>query len=143
MLSGGNRSNIALAHNGVTRTDEEGNLLSEKSNFAPDRLIIKFRSDVKLDLLQQGRLQTGQISLDRLLMEQRVQSARSLVPVSQALLNPKTDDLSTIYILQLEPVSDVPHTARIIGKDPNVEWAEPDYLARAAAIPNDLHYSGQ
>ncbi len=52
-------------------------------------------------------------------------------------------DLARIYKLYIPPEADVLATVSALQGDPNVEWAEPDYIARAIAVPNDPLYSSQ
>ena len=52
-------------------------------------------------------------------------------------------DLSTIYILRLPAQNDVLATVEAFQADPNVEYAEPNYVAHLTDTPNDPGYGQQ
>jgi subtilisin family serine protease len=106
--------------------------------FAPNRLIIKLRSEALLNF-RSGRAP----SIDRLMNENRCLYIRPLFPSQSSLKKLNAPDLSPIQLIELETGGDVLTTVKAFSEDPNVEWAEPDYLAHAAAIPNDPLYPGQ
>jgi thermitase len=117
--------------------------------FAPDHLIVRFRPGVKPALDAAGRVHTGQPSLDNRLAAQGVMSVdplfltpRSPRPLTKGL-SPEEFGLTRIYRLWLRPGTDVQQAAEALAADPNVEWAEPDYIAHAAFIPNDPRYPDQ
>lgn len=45
--------------------------------------------------------------------------------------------------VQVIKVQDVPGKVRAYGRNPNVEFAEPNYIAHALGIPNDTHFDNQ
>lgn len=49
--------------------------------------------------------------------------------------------LDNIYLLKMEGGVNAPAIAQDYSKNPNVEYAEPNYKARAQMIPNDKYYS--
>ena len=100
----------------------------------PGRIIVKFRPDVQLARDRYGALHTGRAALDRLLASPDVRTARPLVNRR----DPKDSiGLGRIYRLDLAPSADTAALIAALATDPSVEYAEPDYIARAAAIPND------
>ena len=48
-----------------------------------------------------------------------------------------------VYRLHLAAQLDARQIAAALGADANVEYAEPDYIARGIRIPNDAEYSAQ
>ena len=52
-------------------------------------------------------------------------------------------NLRRIHRVQIDPNQDVMAAVKILEADPNVEYAEPNYLARAAFVPNDPLYASQ
>jgi subtilisin family serine protease len=102
---------------------------------ASDRILIKFASGVAPRATVQGALATGHASLDGLLSAYQVQAAHRLFKSA-----PESDPvgLAQIHVLRLKPETDLDTLLALLETDPNVEWAEPDYLAFAAATtPND------
>ena len=52
-------------------------------------------------------------------------------------------DLTMIHTLHLPDGSNVPAIVAAFATDPNVEYAEPNYIAHATFLPNDPRYSDQ
>jgi len=50
-------------------------------------------------------------------------------------------DISHIFVVELDESVDVTQAAVQYAADPSVEWAEPDYVAEVAVVPNDPFYS--
>jgi subtilisin family serine protease len=111
--------------------------------FAPDRVLVKFRSTVRPAVGPKGVFTTGQANLDRVLRDQGVQEAAALLPPMSFLSSEDDLGLSRIYRLQLPPGRDVLQAVAALSADPNVEYAEPDYIAQAAVVPNDPLLPGQ
>ncbi len=80
-------------------------------SFAPDRLIIQLRPNA-----------VG--GIDSVLARHAIQSASLLFKG-----NTNLNGLDRIYRFDLLSGSDVQQTVKMLTKDPDVEWAEPDYLA--------------
>ncbi|MFQ5420969.1 MAG: S8 family serine peptidase, partial [Anaerolineae bacterium] len=122
---------------------------STQPTFAPDRVLVKFHPGAKPTRGPAGILQTGLRKLDRLLAEQGIERATPLFPAPIPPDKPypakpaDSPDLSRIYRLQLKPGSDVPQVATALTADPDVEYAEPDYIARQADAPDDPRYGEQ
>ncbi len=103
-------------------------------DYAPDRVIVKFRS--ALQIMGQG---SGQSSLNALMVAYGVRETRQLFNVVSV-----SSELSQIHILQVLPGSDLESFIKALSDDPNVDWAEPDYLAYpAATTPNDPKFPDQ
>jgi subtilisin family serine protease/N-acetylneuraminic acid mutarotase len=111
---------------------------SDALSYASDRVLIKFRNEPWPGRDTHDASQTSTPSLNRLMTEYKVQSAKHLFPSAEPTGTPKIAGLETIYLLQLAPGSDVAQAVQSFAGDPNVEWAEPDYLAfPAVTTPND------
>jgi PKD repeat protein/subtilisin family serine protease len=98
------------------------------------RIIVKFRSGVQLARDRYGALHTGRAALDRLLASPDVRTERPLVN------RPDPKDaigLGRIYRLDLARGADAAALIAALAADPAVEYAEPDYIARAVTTPND------
>lgn len=121
---------VLASHAEETDQQQEG-----RPAHAPDRLIVKFRSGVAPRSTVAGVPTTGHGSLDAILSAHNVRSATGLFS-STPLMEPA--ELAQIYILRLQPGTDLNQLIALLETDPSVEWAEPDYLAFAAdTTPND------
>jgi PKD repeat protein len=112
----------------------------------PGRLVVKFRSGVQVERSQDGSLRTGRAALDSLLKATKVRKAQPLVALSKSIRSlPKQTDfgLERIYRLELARSVDLTALLEALAESPEVEYVEPDYLARAAAIPNDPLFTQQ
>jgi hypothetical protein len=107
--------------------------------YAPGRLLVKVRAGTRLYADESGKHVSGQASLDRVMSEQGVIAAEALFGGTL----PKETDLSRIYRLQLAEYRDVTLAADALSRDPNVEYAEPDYIASQITPPNDPRYGEQ
>lgn len=52
----------------------------------------------------------------------------------------KYDPLGTTYRLEVSQSQDIKKIIDILGKDPNVEFVEPNYIFQTAVVPNDPSY---
>jgi subtilisin family serine protease/N-acetylneuraminic acid mutarotase len=100
-------------------------------NYVPGRVLVKF----KPGLTGHAKLNTGIASLDQT-------AGQALSPVFDKPAQTESG-LERIFSMQLPQGSDVQMTVKALEADPSVEYAEPDYLAYAAAMPNDPRYSEQ
>lgn len=117
--------------------------------FAPERVLVKFRSGVRFGIEPAGLPHSDRSALDQVLAEQGVKQMAPLFPLmsSPGKLGPeKAADvfgLSHIYRLRLEPGRDVRKVVAALAANPDVVYAEPDYIARQADAPDDPRYSEQ
>ncbi len=107
--------------------------------YVPDRLIVQFRTGVQAQDWQPSQAEAttreGAASL-------QIRALRPLL-LSQGVNTLSDASLQQTYLLDLALGSDVLSAAAALSKDPNVLWAEPDYLAKAALVPSDPLYSQQ
>ncbi len=104
----------------------------------PDRIIVKFRQGVQPVRSASGALCTGEATLDRLLTAPEVQTARPLLMTDlKDSAGPSGVGLERIYRLDLAPGTESTALIAALAADPAVEYAEPDYIAHAIAVPND------
>jgi len=104
------------------------------------RIIIKFRPGVQPSLDTHGILQTGQASLNAVLASANVRIARPLIANlknSHGFQNHESLGIDRIYRLELARGTDTAALIAELADDPSVEYAEPDYIARAATTPKD------
>jgi subtilisin family serine protease/fibronectin type 3 domain-containing protein len=123
------------------------------AEFVPGEVLVKFKSQVAM-VGKPGMLPSTSIGpLDALMQSQGVQTAE---PVFKDAKKPDVGarvtisgkqqaapDLTTIYKLRLPANGDVLATVKAFQADPNVEYAEPNYVARMTDTPNDPGYSQQ
>nr|HPH98563.1 S8 family serine peptidase [Anaerolineaceae bacterium]HPN54160.1 S8 family serine peptidase [Anaerolineaceae bacterium] len=91
-------------------------------------VIIKLRPEARLEA---GSLQTHVASLDRTLADM---GALAFRPVHGS---------ARTYRLELPLGTDIEEAARMLDRDPAVEYAEPDYQARLISAPDDPRYGEQ
>jgi len=80
-------------------------------------------------------------ALARALMAQGVTTAQTLFharPGTSSAIG-----LERIYRLELTADADMNKAVAALGTDPDIEWAEPDYIAHAISIPDDPLYTEQ
>jgi len=93
----------------------------------------------------------GIISIDELNIRHKILSIKKLFPdfkianQTKAGLNEiEAPDLSTVYMLSLPQNSNVLAVIEDYAKDPNIEYAEPNYIYHTCdIIPNDPNFSDQ
>jgi len=114
---------------------------SNTRGYAPDRVIVKFINDVQFLPGSANSLRTGRASLDALFAATGVQAQRPLIALEQGF---DTSGISQIRVLQVIPTLEIQKLVEIFAANPNVAWAEPDYLAYPTdTAPNDPHFSDQ
>jgi subtilisin family serine protease len=64
-------------------------------------------------------------------------------PAAHQRMTPPRKRLSRSYRVELGPGANVEEAVRQFRRDPDVEYAEPNYLASAFLVPNDALYSQQ
>ncbi len=124
-------------------TAKRESIATDVPTFKPEssvqHILIKVRPGLEAPT---GRLAyASPTALARALMAQGVTTAQTLFRA--ALGMPNTIGLERIYRLELATNADVNKAVAALGTDPNIEWAEPDYIAHAVAIPDDPLYAEQ
>jgi subtilisin family serine protease len=119
-------------------------------NFVDGRVIVKLKPGVEPTIDSRGVLQTGQATLDATLTALGVETITPVFPLltssERSVHEPFSADaseLARVYRLQLAPGSSLFEVIERLSADPYVVYAEPDYLAHAAFVPNDHRYSDQ
>ncbi|HDL19865.1 MAG TPA: PKD domain-containing protein [Nitrospirae bacterium] len=136
-----------------------------KAEYAPDELIVKFKSTVQQDM--SAAILTNSVtesSLSELNKKHRVKKATPLfrkrlgkttsdaVKSFQAMIEKarsargvpgggKITDLSNIYVLRVEEGVDILLAVKEYTGDQNVEYAEPNYKVQALITPDDPLFS--
>lgn len=122
--------------------------------YAPGRLIVKFRPEVKVSKAWDGKVTSDASSVSALLTTHQVSDVRRIFPEAKA---PKPGaavqlkgevvpmpDLTNIYLLTLPPETDIPMAVADFAADPAVEYAEPDGMFHTTdLVPNDPYYVNQ
>ncbi|HAV43455.1 TPA: hypothetical protein DCX15_05515, partial [bacterium] len=118
-----------------------------KEEYAKGVLLLKFKEGkepyfiVKTD----GLALTGIPSIDRLNRGFKVREMERLFPTVKK--EPGLPDLTTIYKLTLPEEIDIPTAVSVYERDPNIEYAEPDYICHIFTsnriTPNDPLFSEQ
>ncbi len=114
---------------------------SEKSSsYQPDRIIVKFKSPEKLSRSGgSGKaLATGIGSVDRIIEQYKIEKMDPLFSSRQMVESSKA--FSGVQIMTVPKGSDAGDIARALADDPEVEYAEPDYMAEFYGAPDDPLY---
>ncbi|MBN3032830.1 MAG: S8 family serine peptidase [Candidatus Saganbacteria bacterium] len=116
--------------------------------FSPDTVIVKFRS---VSVANSETPVTDHRTINQLFSRHGVSALRRVFPGEGKQLgrDPRRPrgplpDLTHIYELKIKPGQDIARIVEEYRRDPNVEYAEPDYLCYpAAAAPNDPYFPSQ
>lgn len=111
----------------------------------PGRIIVKVKPGFNLPN-EQSRGANSASSLAGLMRDLGVSAIQSVfvsAQTGQTRGRGTTVGLDRIYRLDYDGSIPLEHAVALLGADPNVEYAEPDYVARAARVPNDAEYSQQ
>jgi subtilisin family serine protease len=115
---------------------------SGTSNYAMDHVLVKLRAPTSVtpQSLEQGI--TGNSKLDLTLAQTGGHSLEPLFVASPSVIKDRSG-LGRIYRVDLDAGQNVQDTLALLQADPNVEYAEPDYIAHPVTAPNDPRYSEQ
>ncbi|MCK4365535.1 MAG: S8 family serine peptidase [Thermoplasmatales archaeon] len=109
------------------------------SNFIPRVLIVKFKEENTLSFLEKEKeiIITGIESVDRL-------NKKYAVTFSEKIFNSIPDcSLSNVYKFTLTENADILAAAEEYAKDPNIKYAEPNYILHTCKVPNDPFFNEQ
>lgn len=143
--------------------------IPEEIEYAPEEIIVKFKPRVGIkakDVWQKGqkfRTITGNDSLDNLISKYQVKEMKRVFQGLETIMEkegineteafkrikakfplvkePKIYNLSNIYLLKLKKDANIMQAIQEFYQDPDVEYAEPNFIVYALATPNDPHYS--
>jgi hypothetical protein len=124
----------------IITTFQPPNRLIDKP-YAADRVLVQMRTQSSA-FPYQGGVASVDPSLQVTLNRAGVTTAKPLFSLNLAA-ELDTFGMNRMYELQLSPGSDVLAAVALLANDPSIEYAEPDYLAYAAAIPDDPYYDQQ
>jgi len=122
------------------------NNFKQKPKYEPGKLIVKFKKDICLSVSSDGVLNIGLKSIDKLNAEFSVTSIEKLFGDSSP------DALSNIYMFTFYDGFDVLDVLGQYNNDPNVEYAELNYIGTFLTVesktysgnfPNDPHFDQQ
>ena len=119
---------------------------SRAPQFVPGEFIIKFKTQPSMSI--SGQI-TGMATIDQLNTKHRIKYVRKMVE-RQSKMSQRYG-LDRMYLLKSESEEDVNKIVKDYKNDPNVEYAEPNYIVNITLFPNDpnfnllygLHNTGQ
>jgi len=118
-------------------------------------ILVKFKDDVELQISSnRGVLETGIKSLNELNSKWQVSEMEKVFKTEEKRTGTKTiktytgeiievPQLFNIYKMKIPDDTDVEKAVEDFEKNPNVEYAEPNYIARICVIPDDPSFSNQ
>lgn len=110
---------------------------SPATDFVAGEVLLKLRPGTALSSTSRSSLRSNSATLNKRLSQITARAATAVFAETAAA------ELQRIYRVQINPDQDVMAAIKMLEADPNVEYAEPNYLARAAVVPNDPLYSSQ
>jgi len=117
----------------------QSQLNHQSFNYLPGQLIVKFKPSSKVAI--QSENQTNKDSLNQLFVRYKVQKIEKVFQKNNQISYSPLDE---IYKVELAKEIDLETALKEYQNDPNIEWAEPNYLVKlAATLPNDPGYSLQ
>ncbi len=118
--------------------------LSASSEFVPGELLVSYKQNIARTLHARSNaaeLATGDTLLDALNQQLGV---KNIAPLFRAQTNAALPRrLTRIFKIKLADEQDVRAAATQYALDPKVEFAEPNYIARAIVTPNDAEFAQQ
>jgi len=118
-------------------------------------ILVKFKDDVELQISSnRGILETGIESLNELNSKWQVSEMKKVFKTEEKRIETKTiktytgeiievPQLFNIFKMKIPDDTDIEKAVEDFEKNPNVEYAEPNYIARICVIPDDPDYSQQ
>ena len=135
---------------GEPAVEQTGTVSPVQQGFAPGVLLVGLKpgADLQSSL---GKFMAHAASDQAEATSTLIQSSVPLFPFASKFENDRQyarvsqadDKLSRVYKLHLSPNADVLATAALLRTDADIEFAEPDFIARASQTPNDPLYGDQ
>ncbi len=101
--------------------------------FIPGQMIVKFKKSFRIE---RNNIQTSDSSVNGLLRNLKANNIKRIFPENEL-------SLKDIYLISFDPNNSVSNTLQQAMDDPDVEWAEPNYLYSTFVIPDDQDYNKQ
>jgi beta propeller repeat protein len=133
-------------------SSQEANPPASKSPFKTDEFLVKFRTAPVQSLLSIQKLNTEYQVLTMEPVFQNLGSATSSDEIRKSIIlkfknrsarasNPvSAPELSTVYRMKVKPGADIQKMCKAYQKDPNVVYAQPNYVYLPNEVPNDPFY---
>jgi len=118
---------------------------SEELELVPGEIIVKFKPNVSVEpsISTKGIATIGCRSIDALNEQHGVTSLENVFKTAKKAVAKEIPDLTNIYILKLPKDTNILSIAEVYQKNPNVVYAEPNYIAHICVKSNDPYYSQQ
>jgi len=111
---------------------------SNKLDSVPGEIIVKFKENVKISVASnQDYVVTGLGTIDNINEMFKVNSVEKIDQTGTSSF------ISNVYKLKFPQDTSISSVVDEYGKNPNVEYAEPNYIYHMDAIPNDPYFSKQ
>jgi subtilisin family serine protease len=111
---------------------------ADENQYVPGRIIIKFKSE---PLKTFSTSATGFASIDAIMIKYNILTAEPLSKIESGDTVGESIGLNRIYVLSLPDSVNIQEALSSFSADPNIEYAELDYFAEPAWIPNDPYFS--
>jgi len=126
-----------------------------KPEWVKGEILVKFKDNVELQISSnRGILETGINSLNEIISKWQVTEMEKIFKTEKKRTETKTimtytgeiievPQLFNIYKMKIPDDTDVEKAVADFEKNPNVDYAEPNYIARICVIPDDSSFSNQ
>jgi thermitase len=112
-----------------------------KYKYSPDQIIVKFKSYITSEDITLGRL----TNFEKLNAKYGVNNIKQLfktIKDKEKLNNLKKSlGLTQLYVLKVQKNIDIDQMVIEYKQDPDIEYAEPDYIVEGGIIPNDTYFN--
>jgi len=116
-----------------------------------NRIIVKLKPSAAVERVDpEGSSLAGRPSLDAKLKKHRARGIRGVQnkpessPAKRVLsAKGKARGVDRIFVVDVDPAADLPSLLAELQGDAEIEYAEPDYQARAFLVPNDTYFGSQ
>ncbi len=135
-------SSLSLANQQLLRGREKA--IDQPLTYLPNVVILKFKSTAQPSPNFEKSSISGFSKIDHHLAQIGVNEVKLVfTPNKRAVDNNLVVLLSNVYRLKYTAPYDAQHVARLLSRDPAIEYAEPVYLQEAQTDPNDKLYPAQ
>ncbi|MFH1656973.1 MAG: S8 family serine peptidase [bacterium] len=109
-------------------------MAAKSPDYVAGEVILKLKSDLSI---ADNQAKTGIRSLDNLNSKYKVKSMEKIIKQSKK----ENNGLEKIYLLKLQKGVNIEEAIKEFNKDPNIEYAEPNYIVTTESTPDDSSYN--
>lgn len=135
-----NKTASGSSQNATIAPAQVANFLNPDKDIVPGVIYVKFKNNM---LLAKGASRTSISSVDALCGKYQVHSIEPVFPFLQNSTKKKSDVLRRVYYVKFSPNTKVTTVCDAFAADRSIEYAEPQFLFKIDALPNDPQVGDQ